>query len=157
MNRLKDNRGETLIESLVSLLILTMTFAFLAVASTTAARLNAKVRDTDVSFRYAAESTDNARIELQGSVSLDGIKSGLQTVTLYENNGYLYYDGGRGYEQTEKQPGHDLYGAAVRRADFDDVHRAGAGGRQSGADNLPGEYGGVGGTGPLLHADNSHQ
>ena len=51
--------------------------------------------------------------------------------------------GGRGYEQTEKQPGHDLYGAAVRRADFDDVHRAGAGGRQSGADNLPGEYGGV--------------
>ena len=96
MNRLKDNRGETLIESLVSLLILTMTFAFLAVASTTAARLNAKVRDTDVSFRYAAESTDNARVELQGSVSLDGIKSGLQTVTLYENNGYLYYDGGPG-------------------------------------------------------------
>ncbi len=96
MNRLKDNRGETLIESLVSLLILTMTFAFLAVASTTAARLNAKVRDTDVSFRYAEESTDNARVELQGSVSLDGIKSGLQTVTLYENNGYLYYDGGPG-------------------------------------------------------------
>ena len=96
MNRLKDNRGETLIESLVSLLILTMTFAFLAVASTTAARLNAKVRDTDVSFRYAAESNDNARVELQGSVSLDGIKSGLQTVTLYENNGYLYYDGGPG-------------------------------------------------------------
>ena len=95
MNRLKDNRGETLIESLVSLLILTMTFAFLAVASTTAARLNAKVRDTDVSFRYEAESTDNARVELQGSV-LDGIKSGLQTVTLYENNGYLYYDGGPG-------------------------------------------------------------
>ena len=96
MNRLKDNRGETLIESLVSLLILTMTFAFLAVASTTAARLNAKVRDTDVSFRYAVKSTDNARVELQGSVSLDGIKSGLQTVTLYENNGYLYYDGGPG-------------------------------------------------------------
>ena len=96
MNRLKDNRGETLIESLVSLLILTMTFAFLAVASTTAARLNAKVRDTDVSFRYAAESIDNAMVELQGSVSLDGIKSGLQTVTLYENNGYLYYDGGPG-------------------------------------------------------------
>ena len=96
MNRLKDNRGETLIESLVSLLILTMTFAFLAVASTTAARLNAKVRDTDDSFRYAAESTDNARVELQGSVSLDGIKSGLQTVTRYENNGYLYYDGGPG-------------------------------------------------------------
>ena len=23
--------------------------------------------------------------------------------------------GGRGHEQTEKQPGHDLYGAAVRR------------------------------------------
>lgn len=96
MNKLKDNRGETLIESLVSLLILTITFAFLAVASTTAARLNAKVRDTDVSFRYAAESIDSARVELQGSVSLDGIKSGSQTVTLYENNGYLYYDGGTG-------------------------------------------------------------
>lgn len=33
------------------------------------------------------------------------LKCGLQTVTLYENNGYLYYDGGPGYEQTEKQPG----------------------------------------------------
>ena len=96
MNRLKDNRGETLIESLVSLLILTMTFAFLAVASTTAARHNANGPETDVKLRYEAESTDNARVELQGSVSLDGIKSGLQTVTLYENNGYLYYDGGPG-------------------------------------------------------------
>ena len=98
MNKLKDNRGETLIESLVSLLILTMTFAFLAVASTTAARLNAKVRDTDVSFRYEAEGTNSksASVTLEGSVSLDGIKSGSQTVTLYENNGYLYYDGGPG-------------------------------------------------------------
>ena len=96
MNRLKDNRGETLIESLVSVVILNKTFAVLAVASPTAPSQNAKVRDTDVSFRYAEESTDNARVELQGSVSLDGIKSGLQTVTLYENNGYLYYDGGPG-------------------------------------------------------------
>ena len=98
MNKLKDNRGETLIESLVSLLILTMTFAFLAVASTTAAKLNAKVRDTDVSFRYEAEDTDSksASVTLEGSASLDGIKRGSQTVTLYENNGYLYYDGGTG-------------------------------------------------------------
>ena len=89
-------RNWLIAQAVLIVVVSTMTFAFLAVASTTAARLNAKVRDTDVSFRYAEESTDNARVELQGSVSLDGIKSGLQTVTLYENNGYLYYDGGPG-------------------------------------------------------------
>ena len=93
MNRLKDNRGETLIESLVSLLILTMTFAFLAVASTTAARYSLRC-SVSSSMRWTFSVLGGS--SRSTSVSLDGIKSGLQTVTLYENNGYLYYDGGPG-------------------------------------------------------------
>ena len=50
-----------------------LTFAFLTTAALSAAKINAKVRDTDVSFRYSDAPTGDT------------------TLTLYENNGYLYY------------------------------------------------------------------
>ena len=52
MNKLKDKRGETLIESLVSVLIAALAFAFLATAAVSAEKINAKTRNTDISFRY---------------------------------------------------------------------------------------------------------
>lgn len=55
MNRLKDNRGETLIESLVSLLILDHDLlAFWPWRPPRRQGLNARCGDTDVSFSYAA-------------------------------------------------------------------------------------------------------
>ena len=53
MKKLKSTRGETLVETLVSLLIIVLTFAFLTTSAITAAKINAKVRQRDVSFRYS--------------------------------------------------------------------------------------------------------
>ena len=63
MNKLKDKRGETLIESLVSVLIAALAFAFLATAAVSAEKINAKTRNTDISFRYTTVGTAGAADE----------------------------------------------------------------------------------------------
>lgn len=88
MNKLRDNRGETLVESLVSILIAVLAFGILATSVVTAEKINAKTRNTDVMFRYdeATKQDQDKKIELKGAV-----KSGSGTVLLYESNGYYYY------------------------------------------------------------------
>ena len=97
MNKLRDNRGETLIESLVSVLIAVLAFAVLATSVVTAEKINAQTRNTDVMFRYATEPTeptdptdptDPPRVTLSG----EGSKRGTGTVSLYKSNGYYYYN-----------------------------------------------------------------
>ena len=51
MKKLKNQKGETLVETLVSLLIIVLVFVFLTGSAVAAAKINAKIRDTDVSFR----------------------------------------------------------------------------------------------------------
>ena len=53
MKKLKNQKGETLVETLVSLLIIVLVFVFLTASAVAAAKINAKIRDTDVSFRYS--------------------------------------------------------------------------------------------------------
>lgn len=48
MRKLRSRRGETLVETLVSLLIVVLVMAFLATSIVAATRVNAKVRDADV-------------------------------------------------------------------------------------------------------------
>lgn len=86
--KLENQKGETLVETLVSILIITLTIAFLTTAAITAARINDKVRDTDVSFRYS-EATPG---EQQQTLTLrgDGL-TGTAQVQLYKENGFLYY------------------------------------------------------------------
>ena len=88
MNKLRDNRGETLIESLVSVLIAVLAFAVLATSVVTAEKINAQTRNTDVMFRYdgATKQDKEKEIELKGAG-----KSGSGDVMLYESNGYYYY------------------------------------------------------------------
>ena len=91
MNKLRDNRGETLIESLVSVLIAVLAFAVLATSVVTAEKINAQTRNTNVMFQYATEPTeptDPPRVTLSG----EGSKRGTGDVTLYESNGYYYYN-----------------------------------------------------------------
>lgn len=99
MNKLRDNRGETLIESLVSVLIAVLAFAVLATSVVTAEKINAKTRNTNVMFQYATEPTeptDPPRVTLSG----EGSKRGTGDVTLYESNGYYYYN----YKKPEVGP-----------------------------------------------------
>ena len=93
MNKLRDNRGETLIESLVSVLIAVLAFVVLATSVVTAEKINAQTRNTDVMFRYATEPTNPTNPTDPPTVTLtgEGSKSGTGDVTLYESNGYYYY------------------------------------------------------------------
>lgn len=93
MNKLRNNRGETLVESLVSILIAVLAFGILATSVVTAEKINAKTRNTDVMFRYATAPTEPTDPKNPPTVTLTGKngKSGSGTVSLYENNGYYYY------------------------------------------------------------------
>ena len=88
MNKLRNNRGETLVESLVSILIAVLAFGILATSVVTAEKINAKTRNTDVMFRYdKATKIDGKNVELKGTTG----KTGSGKVSLYKSNGYYYY------------------------------------------------------------------
>lgn len=96
MSKLRDNRGETLIESLVSVLIAVLAFAVLATSVVTAEKINAQTRNTDVMFRYATEPTNPPTVTLNGKNG----KNGTGMVSFYESNGYYYYN----YKKPEVGP-----------------------------------------------------
>lgn len=92
MKKLKNQKGETLVETLVSLLIIVLVFVFLTGSAVAAAKINAKInakiRDTDVSFRYSdAQSDGNAQLRLSGRSG----QTGSTSVEVYQENGYRYY------------------------------------------------------------------
>lgn len=96
MNKLRNNRGEMLVESLVSILIAVLAFGILATSVVTAEKINAKTRNTDVMFQYATKPTDptdptNPPTVMLTGEGASGKKTGSGKVSLYENNGYYYY------------------------------------------------------------------
>lgn len=53
MKKWKDSRGETLVESLAGILIISLVFVFLCSAIVAAARSNAQVREMNKDFSYS--------------------------------------------------------------------------------------------------------
>lgn len=100
MKKLRDNRGETLIESLVSVLIAVLAFAVLATSVVTAEKINAKTRQERKEkgmFSYAVDKSKNETVP----VTLTGNgKTVTGTVSLYESKGYYYYN----YKKPEVGP-----------------------------------------------------
>lgn len=91
MKKRRSKAGETLVETLVSVLIAALAFAFLSTAAVTAARINAAARE-DVSFRYNAERKETVTVMAEGAGSGTSQKTGSEEVTLYTTgNGYDYY------------------------------------------------------------------
>lgn len=82
MKKLQNRRGETLIETLTALLIATLVCLFLATAIVTGSRVNAKVRETDVSFRYAEDGA--AGNDLTLTVTGNGGTPVSETITVQE-------------------------------------------------------------------------
>ena len=74
MKKLKNQKGETLVETLVSLLIIVLVFVFLTGSA--------------VSFRYSdAQSEGSAQLRLSGRSG----QTGSTSVEVYQENGYRYY------------------------------------------------------------------
>lgn len=89
MKRLRKNRGETLVETLMALTVAALVLLFLANAIFGAAKLNAAVRDTDVSFHYTGAVRQERPLELEVS---DGFTTRTVTAAEYvDPNGYHYY------------------------------------------------------------------
>ena len=88
MNKLKNCRGEILLESLASVLIAALVFAFFATATLVAGRINAQTRATDNSFHYRADAAAEER-----QVTLTGTAhSATGRVKVYADNGYEYFE-----------------------------------------------------------------
>lgn len=91
MRKLKASRGETIVETLVSILVITVIFLCLSTAVVSAARVNASVRKADTAFAYS-------KAEAQGTCTVSVTKQGdaapLETFSATEyttENGYHYY------------------------------------------------------------------
>ena len=89
MKKLRNRRGETLIESLAAVLLVTIVMVGLCTAVASAARVNAKVRDTDVSFQYAdGETPTTVNITVTEN---NATKDTFQANSYTAKNGYHYY------------------------------------------------------------------
>ena len=91
MNKLRNNRGEMLVESLVSILIAVLAFGILATSVVTAEKINAKTRNTNVMFQYVTEPTDPSPTVTLTGEEASVKKTGSGKVSLYKSNGYYYY------------------------------------------------------------------
>lgn len=87
MKKLLSSRGETLIESLCAVLIVTLVMLFLSTAIATAARVNHQVRTTDTSFQTGGTATPNQTV----TVTVGGTTYTGKATTYDTTNGYRYY------------------------------------------------------------------
>lgn len=89
MKKLLQKRGETLVESLVSILLVTFIMLFLSTAIVAAARINRQLRDTDISYKSDRDRTASA-----GMLTVEGDNQAMVTspISVYQSeNGYVYY------------------------------------------------------------------
>ena len=92
--KIKSNRGETLVETLISIIIVVISVAFLVTSVTVASKINARVKEavgTQISF------TDEGAADFgQGSMTVPGILTDTASipVKIYKSRGYYYYTEG---------------------------------------------------------------
>ena len=85
--KLRSQRGDTLTETLAALLLVVLTMAFLATSLVTAARGNARVRQTDTAPKYAAAEGETKPLTITRENN-----SAEKNVKVYETKGgYRYY------------------------------------------------------------------
>ena len=93
MSKLRSSRGETLVEVMVSLLIVILIISMLPMALETAARINASVKKMETICSHtmadsAKVSGVTAALFSSGDVELDTF-----SVQGYQENGFTYYIG----------------------------------------------------------------
>ena len=87
MKKRRTQAGETLVETLVAVLVVSTASMILAGAVVASAQVNSRVRNADVAFSVAEEAGAAFKVRIQsGGDATD------EEVLLYETNGYYYYD-----------------------------------------------------------------
>lgn len=88
MKKLKNQKGETLVETLVSLLIIVLVFVFLTAPPWQPPRSTPRSGTPTSPFRYSdAQSEGSAQLRLSGRSG----QTGSTSVEVYQENGYRYY------------------------------------------------------------------
>ena len=94
--KLKNKRGESIIEALVSLLIAVISIALLVTSVTVATKINLKnkTRQTsELEFKYSVvDSADSKTAKIDFTSTSDDSLDTFVDVTLKTNNGYKYYE-----------------------------------------------------------------
>jgi|GEM_PF-1098653 competence protein ComGC len=90
-NKLKNQRGETLIEVLVGLIIIVMAVIILTTAIPLAAKFNKQAEEKDISTMMD-RATPITGAQITVSYSFNGTKSFAIPVKAYESEEYCFYD-----------------------------------------------------------------
>lgn len=95
MQKLKGQSGETIIETLVSMLIAVICISMLATSMLAAARINEKVRrklTEELSFRYSEPDQQTGAVQLTFTDASAESKQVKVDITLYKSkNDYYWY------------------------------------------------------------------
>ncbi len=89
-NRLHDTSGETVAETLVTMMILSLSVLMLAGATVSSAKVTSKADNTETAFTAAKESGTDSTMMITGGDATDSATLG---VTVYRTeNDYTYYE-----------------------------------------------------------------
>ena len=94
-NKLKSKKGESLIETLAALLIITLTFVFLVNSITRASQLKSKADRMDIPFEYQSEASNQGTIKVtvgDGSPFERPINVYVCQNEAYPEYSYYYYE-----------------------------------------------------------------
>lgn len=92
MRKLRTQTGETLVETMVALLIALLCLSFLALSLITAGRVNAGVREKDTAVRYDDVSAgEAAQVTISTGRGTGGTSYQVPVIKHVTDNGYCYY------------------------------------------------------------------
>ena len=84
LKKLRSECGETLVETVVSMLLVMLIVAFLTMAIVTSSRINVKIKNEDYAFQADADTLTGLTVKINGVT---------QATNLHQSdNGYYYYD-----------------------------------------------------------------
>ena len=93
-HKVTSQSGETILESLVSIILAVICIAMLATAVLAAARINTRVKThmtEDLSFRYSEADGQRTQVEVRFDGAAAEAESAAVPVVLYESDQYRYY------------------------------------------------------------------
>ena len=90
-NKLKSKKGESLIETLAALLIITLTFVFLVNSITKANQLRSKADKMDIPFEYQTDVSQNGTLTVSGDYTTGEKQINVYVCPNNENPQYSYY------------------------------------------------------------------
>ncbi len=88
MKKHRKIAGETLTETLVSVLIVALVFLFLTGAVMSAAKVNEKARPEEAAFQKGAAESDSFSV----TVSVGAVSETVDATLYKTGNGYYYYE-----------------------------------------------------------------